>query len=377
MFPIGESIPEPILREHIAHLQGLMRQEGLTAVLLFHPSNMLAFTGTPHASSDRLTCGAVTLGGDVRVVCPAFEHPAVAGANQVATVHTWQDHEDPFQCFAAALADAGVSAGVLGVDGRVWYEWWHLFANACPKLRLKSAERLLREVRICKTPAELEVLRAAHGKGERVFFEMQERLRAGVSELDLHRELAEHFQRDGLAVSPYIQSGPNGSRPHNPPGSRTLREGDTVVMDSVIIHDGYNNDLTRTFALGEPSARAKKAYKVVRQAQKAAIEAARPGAQCGQLDRIARHVITEAGFGEFFTHRLGHGIGIECHEPPYLHSANNERLRPGMCTTIEPGIYVPGEFGIRIEDDIIITNDGCEIIHGDLPTDVSGAFDRT
>jgi len=372
----GASIPETIVRENVTRLRKLMESEDFAAVVVFNASNMLAFTGTPHAASDRLTCGAVTREGDVHVLCPAFERPAVSGAENIAMVHTWEEHEDPYRRFAEALKQAGVRSGRLGVDGRIWLRAWHALGEACGGLELQSAEMLIREVRIIKSPAAQELLRAAHRRGERVFFTLREMIRPGISEIDLYRELHARFGREGLAVDPLIQSGPNGSVPHNPPGERRLQDGDNLVVDSVIVVDGFTNDLTRTFALGEPSPRAKQAYKAVRRAQAAAIEAARPGVECGELDRIARQIITDAGFGEFFTHRLGHGMGIECHEPPYLVGGNTEKLRPGMCMTVEPGTYVPGEFGVRIEDDILITEDGCEVIRGELPTDVTDAFDR-
>jgi len=372
----GPSIPETIVRENVARLCELMKSEDFAAVLVFHTSNMLAFTGTPHAASDRLTCGAVTREGELHVICPAFERPAVSGAENVANVHTWEEHEDPYRCFGEALKRAGVRSGRLGLDGRVWLRTRQALAEACAGLDLEPAEELIREVRIIKSPAAQELLRAAHRRGEQVFFTLREMIRPGVREIELYRELHARFGKEGLAVDPLIQSGPNGSVPHNPPGQRRLQEGDNLVVDSVIVVDGFTNDLTRTYALGEPSPRAKQAYQAVRRAQTAAIEAARPGVACGELDRIARAVITEAGFGEFFTHRLGHGMGIECHEPPYLVGGNAEKLRPGMCMTVEPGTYVPGEFGVRIEDDILITEDGCEVIRGELPTDVTDAFDR-
>ncbi len=374
MVAAAQCCSNSVIREHVADLKEMMWREGMSAVVLFHTSNMLAFTGTPHASSDRLTCGAVTRDGQVLVVCPAFERPAVTGAEQTATIHTWKEDEDAYRCFADALAASGVESGVLGMDGRVWYNAWQRFAEACDGLRLESADALLREVRICKSPAEQSILRAAHRRGERPFIAMRDLIRPGVSELDLCRELSDRFRGEGLRLYPLIQSGPNGAIPHNPMNERMLREGDTVVFDSVTVLDGYHNDLTRTYAVGEPSSRAKRAYRAVRRAQEAAIDAVRPGAQCGQIDRIARRVIDDAGFGEFFTHRLGHGMGIECHEPPYLNGSNEEALRPGMCFTIEPGVYVPGEFGIRIEDDVLVTGAGCEVISGDLPTDVSDAF---
>jgi Xaa-Pro dipeptidase len=376
MIPTGDSIPEPLVREHAARLQDLMRRDDLAAVILFHPSNMLAFTGTAHASWDRLTCGAVTRDAEIHVLCPAFERPAVAGAERIAAVHTWEEQEDAYRRFATILRSAGVKAGRVGVDGRMWLDSFHRFQRAFDGLQVQSAEALIREVRLCKSPSEQEAMRAAHRQGEQAFLALQQMVRPGVREIELHKELAERLAGRGLTFDPMIQSGPNGAVPHNPTGDRMLQEADLVVVDSVIVWQGYNNDLTRTFAIGRPSPKAKKAYQTVRRAQAAALEAARPGLPCRELDQIARAVIADAGFGPFFIHRLGHGIGIECHEPPYLDAANDELLRPGMCCTVEPGVYIPGEFGIRIEDDIIITHDGCEVIRGQLPTDVTDAFDQ-
>jgi Xaa-Pro dipeptidase len=373
---VGASIPEAIVRENVARLKDLMKTQDFAAVIVFDASNMLAFTGTRHAASDRLTCGAVTREGEVHVVCPAFERPAVSGAESIATIHTWEEHENAYQRFADGLRQAGIRSGKLGVDGRTWLNAWYAFEEVFAGLQLQPAEYLIREVRIIKSPAVQELLRAAHRKGERFFFALRDMIRPGVSEIELQRELQTRFREQGIELDPMIQSGPNGAIPHNPTGQRRLQEGDNIVADSVITVDGFNNDLTRTYAVGEPSPRAKQAYKAVRRAQAAAIEAARPGVQCRELDQIARRVISEAGFGEFFTHRLGHGMGIECHEPPYLDGGNVETLRPGMFMTVEPGTYVPGEFGVRIEDDILITEDGCEVIRGELPTDVTDAFDR-
>jgi len=372
----ARSIPEPIVREHIARLLELMRAQDLAAVLLFDQSNMLAFAGVDHASSDRITCAAVTREGQVVVICPTFERPAAAGGEGLATIHTWEEHEDPYACFSRAVRRAGVRSGTFGVDGRIWLAALERFQQVFDGMTFRSADNLLREVRLCKTPAEQALLRAAHRKGERVFLVLRDMLRPGVREIDLAKEIFAHFEPDGLRIMPMLQSGPNAAVPHNPTGGRALQDGDMLVCDSVIRWDGYTNDLTRTYALGRPTARMKKAYHAVRQAQAAAFEAARAGVPCRRLDEVARQVITQAGFGPYFAHRLGHGIGIECHEPPYLDGGNDELLRPGMCTTVEPGVYVPGEFGIRIEDDIIITEDGCEVIRGNLPTDVTDAFDR-
>ncbi|HMQ14420.1 MAG TPA: Xaa-Pro peptidase family protein [Phycisphaerae bacterium] len=374
MAPIASTIPPHVVREHVLRLCELMREADVAAVLLFDRANMLAFTGTAHGPWDRLTCGAVTREGQVLVICPAFERPAVAGAERIARIHTWNEQEDAYACVAGALRAAGVRGGALGFDGRVWLESYERFRDACSFMTPRPVGALLREVRVCKSPAEQALLRAAQVHAVGVFAALGPLMQPGARECDVYDAVIERMGAGGLRVDPMIQSGPNAAVPHNPTEARALQTGELVVVDSTIIVDGYYSDLTRTFAVGSAEAvspRARRAYRAVRDAQRAAIAAARPGVACETLDAIARRVIAEAGFGEHFTHRLGHGLGIECHEPPYLVGGNREPLRAGMYVTIEPGVYVPGEFGVRIEDDVLITEDGCEVLSRALATDVS------
>ncbi len=368
------AIPAPLVREHLARLADLLRPTDLAAIVVFDPSNMRAFLGTAWSSSDRLLCGAVTRDGAAVAVCPAFERPALDPITNWTRVATWDEHEDPYAALARALADAGAARGPLGVDGRTWIDCVERLAATVAPRPVRNAEALLREVRIIKSPAELDLLRAAHRRGERAFAVVGELLRPGLSEQELCDAVTARFAPEGLRVVPLVQSGPNAAVPHSPTGARKIVPGDTVVVDSVVNWQGYCNDLTRTFAVGEPPARAKAAYRAVRAAQAAAIAAARPGVPCSRLDAVARQVISDAGFGRHFVHRLGHGLGLEGHEPPYLVGGNAEPLRPGMVCTVEPGVYIPGEFGIRIEDVIIITAGGCEVIRGTLATDVSAAL---
>lgn len=375
MNTLGAGIPAPVVREHLNHLATLMQTEDVAATLIFHPSNMLAFLGTTHSAWDRLVCGLVTRDGQAHAICPAFEQPGFQAETDLPTFHTWQEHEDSYACVAAALASAGIKSGRLAVDGRIWLETLTALRAALPDFEVTSGEHLLREVRICKTDAEKELLRNAHARGEHLFLALTEMLEPDMTELEVQQALAARMAVDDLKASPMVQTGPNGAIPHHRSDDSLLKPGHTLVVDSVTLTAGYHNDVTRTFAVGEPSKKAKEAYQVVRAAQAEAIAAARAGLACEKLDAVARDVITQAGFGAYFTHRLGHGMGIECHEPPYLVGGNQTTLRAGMCLTIEPGIYVPGEFGIRIEDDILITPDGCEVIKGELPTDVTPAFD--
>jgi Xaa-Pro aminopeptidase len=155
-----------------------------------------------------------------------------------------------------------------------------------------------------------------------------------------------------------VASGPNGANPHHEPGDRVIREGDMVVLDFGGLKDGYGSDTTRTVHVGEPSAVEREVHDVVRAAQQAAFEAVRPGVACQEVDRVARRIIEDAGYGEFFIHRTGHGIGLTTHEPPYLVRGEEQPLVPGMCFSIEPGIYLPGRFGVRIEDIVTVTGSG-------------------
>ncbi len=374
MVPVGRQIPDSIVQGNIDALARQLRDASLDALLLFDPANMLAFTGTPHAAWDRLTCAAVTHDGQVLLVCPAFERPSVLGAERHARIVTCQETDDPYQVFADALRELAPGLQRLGCDGRIWLDAFERFRAAMPGVTFENAESVVRTVRIQKSADELNRLRAAQQAGQQLFFAIRDLLEPGVREIDVHRALVEQFAPRGLTVNPMIQSGPNGAVPHNPTGERVLQDGDLVVVDSVVNVDGYFSDITRTFALGAPSETAQRVYGIVRAAQAAAIEAARPGATCRELDHIARRIITDAGYGPHFLHRLGHGIGIECHEPPYLNAGNDEPLVSGACVTIEPGIYLPAQFGVRIEDVVIITETGCEVLRSDLATDVSDAL---
>ena len=372
---LGSNIPEPVVQEHVARLVSLMQANDVDATVIFHPSNLLAFLGTDHGSSDRLSCGVITNRGDVLYFCPGFEAPDVANQTHVPQIVPWTDGQNAYEVMADTLRQLDVRTGVMALDGRTWLSAFNAIESACDGFELADGEPLLREVRICKSPLEIELMRNAHLKGERVYEFLKTQVAAGKTEREVRTAANEHFAPEGLHVFPYVQTGPMGAVPHHLSDDTVMQPGHTVVIDSVVIVNRYFNDLTRTFAIGEPSAKAKEAYKVVRAAQAAGIAAAKPGAACGAVDAAARAVIEVAGFGEYFTHRLGHGLGVEVHEPPYFVAGSDEPLRPGMVMTVEPGIYIPGEFGIRIKDDIVITEAGCEVIRGDLKTDVTDVFD--
>jgi Xaa-Pro aminopeptidase len=215
-------------------------------------------------------------------------------------------------------------------------------------------------LRAIKDEHELARLATAGAGADAAFEEILGVRFAGRTENEVAVDLAALLRKHGHSTVDFtiVGSGPNGANPHHEAGPRTIQPGDAVVLDFGGLCDGYGSDTTRTVCVGEPSEEVRTVYEVVRQAQQAAFEAVRPGVPCQEIDRVARQVIADAGYGEYFVHRVGHGIGLSTHEPPYMVEGEQQPLVPGMCFSIEPGIYLPGRFGVRIEDIVTVTEDG-------------------
>ncbi len=227
-----------------------------------------------------------------------------------------------------------------------------------------SGEEILSALRILKVQDEIEAMRDAVVAAENALKATLPRIRSGMTERQLEAELTLQLLRAGsepdFPFSPIVASGPNSALPHATPTDRALETGDLLILDWGARVNGYISDITRTFALGEIDEELHTIYEVVRAANQAGRDAVRPGARCGNVDRAAREVIEDAGYGKYFIHRTGHGIGLEAHEPPYIRADNERILQPGMTFTVEPGIYLPGRGGVRIEDDVLVTPDGVE-----------------
>jgi D-alanyl-D-alanine dipeptidase len=232
--------------------------------------------------------------------------------------------------------------------------------RAAPELHCVPATNALPMLRAVKDDTELARLAAAGAAADATYEQILKVDFAGRRETDIAADLARLLREHGHASADFtiVGSGPNGANPHHGAGERVIEQGDVIVMDFGGTMDGYGSDTTRTVCVGEPSARVREVHDVVRQAQQAGIDAVRPGVACQDIDRAARRVITDAGYGDRFIHRTGHGIGLTVHEPPYMVEGETQQLVPGMCFSVEPGIYLPGEFGVRIEDIVTVTADG-------------------
>jgi Xaa-Pro aminopeptidase len=268
----------------------------------------------------------------------------------------WGDGQDPYDMVHEILP----GVGTYGLTDTMWAMHVLGFRHALPGSTFVLASGVISRLRIRKDPGEIDLLAAAGRSADESFARIVQETFAGRTEQDVSRALARYLVETGhdLADFGIVGSGPNGASPHHESGPRVIQAGDTVVLDFGGRASGYFSDITRTVSVGEPTGEVKEVHEIVREAQEAAFRAARTGAPAQDVDRAARTVITEAGYGQAFIHRTGHGIGLEVHEPPYMVEGNTQPLEPGMCFSIEPGIYLEGRFGVRIEDQVAVTEDG-------------------
>lgn len=286
--------------------------------------------------------------------------------------------EDPHswgEVFEKAARSAGIDGRRVGVEPRrLRVLELRLLEAAAPRAEFLSAEENLASLRMVKDQTEIAAMRNAVAVAQRALEATLPAIQAGVSEKQLAAELTLQLLRNGsspqLSFSPIVASGPNSANPHAAPSDRVLSPGDLLILDWGAMVAGYTSDLTRTFLVGQADLEWAEIAQIVAQANAAARELAAPGVPAGEVDRAARSLIEKAGFGEYFLHRTGHGLGMEGHEEPYIRAGNDLKLAQGMAFTIEPGIYLPGRGGVRIEDNVVITATGCESL-SDLDRDLT------
>jgi len=335
---------------------------GLDALLVTPGPDLRYLTGYDAIPLERLTCLVLRSGGEPALVVPALERPAAeaspAGSLGMEIVD-WNETDDPVELVAKMLP----SARRVGVDDHMWAEKVLRFRTAMPDTQQVLAGPILHELRMRKRPDEVEALREAGAAIDRVHARVGEWLRSGRTERAIGRDVADAIIAEGHARVDFVivASGPNSASPHHENGDRVIVPGDPVVVDIGGTTDrGYCSDETRTYVVGTPSDAFVEAYGVLRRAQAAGVEQVRPGVSAESVDAAARDVLAQAGLGEYFVHRTGHGIGLETHEEPYIVAGNARVLEPGMVFSVEPGFYMPKRYGARIEDIVVTTDDGVE-----------------
>jgi Xaa-Pro aminopeptidase len=335
------------------------RNAGLAGLLLTPGPDLLYLTGyAPVAITERITMLVLPVDGEPTMIVPKLERPDAENAPGASTLQLldWTDGSDPYEATAKlldgsgryAVSDSAWAMHLLGLQGRLAKSSYVSMTTALPMLRaIKDADEVGR-------------LAAAGAAADQAYGEILQVRFAGRSETDVGADLAELLRQFGHSQVDFtvVGSGPNGANPHHEIGDRIIEDGDMVVLDFGGLKHGYGSDTTRTVHVGEPSQEEQDVHDIVRRAQQAGFEAVRPGIECQEVDRVPRAVINEAGYGEYFIHRTGHGIGLTTHEPPYMVEGETHIVEPGMCFSIEPGIYLPGRFGVRIEDIVTVTPNG-------------------
>jgi Xaa-Pro dipeptidase len=369
-------------REHrIERARELLVKNKLDALVICTGTSLTYFTGLRWGQSERFFAWVLAAKGNPFIICPVFEEgrvrermeakPATLPQASVTRVYTWNEDDNPYTLLAKALKEAGISACRVGVEERTQFAFSDGIAHASPTITAVSGTPITAGCRAVKSPAELALMRLANDNTLKVYEAAFKSLEPGMTNRHVSELIAAAYQRTGFPGDASCQVGEYSALPHGSLQPQVIQEGQIILLDDGCTVEGYQSDISRSFVLGKATDKQKQVFEIVHKAQSAALAAGRDGAPCHAVDDAARKVITDAGYGpdyKHFTHRLGHGIGMDGHEWPYLVRGNNTILEAGMTFSDEPGIYIPGEFGIRLEDDWVVTPNGGEMFTPQSPS---------
>ena len=346
--------------DRLTRARAEMQAAGVDALLVGPSADLRYLTGYDAPQLERLTMLALRADGEAVLVVPDLERPRAedSGAGSAARIVTWGETDDPYGPVASVIGDASR----IAVGERMWALFVLELQRRFPSASFLGSSTVMRALRMRKDESELALLRRAAAAADGVAAGLAGERVSGRTEREVARWIGEALltrgcEHVGFAI---VASGPNSASPHHEPGERVIERGDALVCDFGGTIDGYSSDITRTFCVGDPADGFTEAYTVLAKAQDAAVCAVAPGVTAEAIDEAARSIIADAGFGDAFIHRTGHGIGLEVHEDPYIVSGNDQKLEPGMTFSVEPGIYLRGRFGMRIEDIVAVTDDGVE-----------------
>lgn len=350
-------------QRRVSKLQEMMREREAVGALIAPGSNFYYLTGiNPLGSLERLFILLIPAEGEPAIIAPRLYENELSEWG-LGRVFLWRDGQNPYTLFGKILAESFPEKGEVLVDDTMPVGIL-LKAEFLKNYELNTLGSLLSKLRVIKSDEEIKLLKRAAEIVDKVFYVLLEEKIEGRSEKELAawiEYLIKSLGADGVSFEPIVASGPNGANPHHRPTDRKIKHGAVIVLDYGARYWGYCSDITRTVVVGEPSEEVMRVYETVKEAQERAFQSVMEGIAAGDVDRAARDYIAGAGYGEYFTHRTGHGLGLDVHEEPYIAPDNSTVLRDGMVFTIEPGIYLPGKFGIRIEDDVLVKRRGVRL----------------
>jgi Xaa-Pro dipeptidase len=377
----ASSITREERHERQERARKLMNENALDAILLMEGTSLKYFTGIRWWGGERTFAFVLPAKGAAFYVCPAFEEgrarEQIANAleGERPDLRVWQEDENPYQLIAEALRERALATGKLGIEETVRFVFAEGIAKAAPQVHIASATPVTAGCRMIKSTHEIALMRLAAHVTLAAYEAVYQALRPGMTQQDAENLIDGAYRQLGFPGEASIVVDEYTAFPHGSAAPQVLREGSLVMIDDGCTVEGYQSDITRTFVLGKAPSQGgdkmKQVFDIVHRAQSAALAAARPGVEAGSVDAAARKVITDAGYGpgyKYFPHRVGHGMGMDGHEWPYLVRGNTLKLQPNMTFSDEPGIYIRGEFGIRLEDDMHMTENGAELFTPQSPS---------
>lgn len=347
----------------LERLKMKMKEKGFMGVILFPSPNLYYMTGFHTFPGERLLLAVLPVDGEPFFIAPKLYEGQLRQTACYQEIITWTDDENPYDRLKNVMESKGLLKGKFAVDDTAWASQLLGMMVRLPQVQFVPLGDLLASFRLLKTAEEIEFIRQAGQIVDEVVDVVRKALRPGMTELSLAAMMEFEMRKrgsEGPSFDTIVGSGPNSALPHYNAGEREIGQGEFVVLDFGAIFKGYCSDTTRTIAIGEPTPEMRKVYEIVKEAQEIGVRTVRPGIKSSEVDDAVRNYITQNGYGELFTHRTGHGLGLEVHEEPYISAISRTILQPGMVFSIEPGIYLEGQFGVRIEDIVVVTENGCE-----------------
>jgi Xaa-Pro dipeptidase len=380
-----KSEPLPITleeREHrVEHARELLAKTKIDALVICTGTSLTYFTGLRWGQSERFFAWVLPVKGGPFIVCPVFEEgrvrermeakPATLPQASATKVYTWNEDDSPYAVLVKALKDAGITTGKVGIEERTQFAFADGILHASPHLTAVNGTPITAGCRAVKSAAELKLMRLANDITLKVYEAAYKSLEPGMTNEHVSQLISAGYNRTGFPGYASCQVGEYSALPHGSLQPQVIKEGEIILLDDGCTVEGYQSDISRSFVLGKATDKQKKVFDIVHKAQAEALKAGKAGAPCHAVDDAARKVVTDAGYGpdyKHFTHRLGHGIGMDGHEWPYLVRGNNALLESGMTFSDEPGIYIVGEFGIRLEDDWVVTPEGGDMFTPQSPS---------
>ncbi|QHJ71702.1 M24 family metallopeptidase [Planococcus halotolerans] len=350
----------------ISNLQAYLKDNNIDAAFITNPDNVFYFTGFKSNPHERLLGVMIFSEAEPFLICPQMEIPDAENAGWTGKIAGHTDTDNAMEILYRTASETVSSIKTLAIEkSHMIVERYDAVNEFFGSPKITGIDEKTSAMRVIKDAAEMEILREAASLADYAIEVAAKTIKEGITEIEVMTEVELALKKRGVTHMSFdttVLTGDHAASPHGKTGERKLQKGDLVLFDLGVVHKGYCSDITRTLALGEPGEEQKKVYEIVLEAELAALNAVKPGVTAAELDGISRGVIEEAGYGEYFTHRLGHGLGISVHEFPSLHGSNDMKMEAGMVFTIEPGIYVPGKVGVRIEDDLAVTEDGVEVL---------------